>query len=92
LFRIIEPVSGSIYIDSIDITKVGLHDCELFITHYCEIKLELFSVRSNLAIVPQNADLFEGTLRENIDPVELYSDVDIWNALEQVRCISVYIY
>ena len=31
LFRIIEPVSGSIYIDSVDITKVGLHDCGLFI-------------------------------------------------------------
>ena len=26
LFRIIEPVSGSILIDSIDITKLGLHD------------------------------------------------------------------
>jgi len=43
-----------------------------------------FSVRSILAIVPQNSDLFEGTLRENIDPVGLYSDMDIWNALDQV--------
>jgi ABC-type bacteriocin/lantibiotic exporter with double-glycine peptidase domain len=33
LFRIIEPVSGSIYIDSVDITKVGLHDCKLFIIY-----------------------------------------------------------
>jgi len=31
LFRIIEPVAGSIYIDSVDITKVGLHDRKLFI-------------------------------------------------------------
>jgi len=67
LFRIIEPVSGSIYIDSVDITKIGLHN-----------------LRSVLAIVPQNAELFEGTLRENIDPVGLYSDVDIWDTLEQV--------
>jgi len=68
LFRIIEPVSGTIRIDSIDITKVGLYD-----------------LRSILAIVPQNADLFEGTLRENIDPIGLYSDIDIWNALDQVH-------
>jgi ABC-type multidrug transport system fused ATPase/permease subunit len=29
--------------------------------------------------------LFEGTLRENIDPVGTYQDVDIWRALGQVR-------
>jgi ATP-binding cassette subfamily C (CFTR/MRP) protein 1 len=41
-------------------------------------------VRSGLSIVPQSPDLFEGTLRENIDPVGEYSDVDIWIAIEQV--------
>jgi ABC-type transport system involved in cytochrome bd biosynthesis fused ATPase/permease subunit len=41
-------------------------------------------VRSTLSIVPQSPDLFEGTLRENIDPVGEYSDADIWIALEQV--------
>jgi len=41
-------------------------------------------VRSALSIVPQSPDLFEGTLRENIDPVGKYSDADIWIALEQV--------
>ena len=28
LFRIIEPASGTICIDGLDITKVGLHVCE----------------------------------------------------------------
>ncbi|KAF9473354.1 multidrug resistance-associated ABC transporter [Pholiota conissans] len=68
LFRIIEPVTGTILIDSIDVTKVGLHD-----------------LRSGLSIVPQSPDLFEGTLRENIDPVGEYSDADIWIAIEQAH-------
>ena len=45
-------------------------------------------VRSAISIVPQNPDLFEGTLRENIDPVGEYQDVDIWTALEHV-CLRV---
>ena len=35
--------------------------------------------------MPQSPDLFEGTLRENIDPVGTYQDADIWRALGQVR-------
>jgi len=42
-------------------------------------------VRSGVSIVPQSPDLFEGTLRENIDPVGIYQDADIWRALGQAR-------
>ena len=42
-------------------------------------------MRSGISIVPQSPDLFEGTLRENIDPVGTYQDADIWSALGQVR-------
>lgn len=45
----------------------------------------LCTVRSAVSIVPQSPDLFEGTLRENIDPVGTYQDADIWRALGQVR-------
>ncbi|KAF5388715.1 hypothetical protein D9757_004866 [Collybiopsis confluens] len=68
LFRIIEPVQGTILVDGIDITKIGLHD-----------------LRSSISIVPQSPDLFEGTLRENIDPVGEHSDADIWDSLAQVH-------
>ncbi|KAG0695819.1 P-loop containing nucleoside triphosphate hydrolase protein [Suillus ampliporus] len=73
LFRIIEPASGTIFIDKVDISKLGLHD-----------------LRSAISIVPQNPDLFEGTLRENIDPVGEYQDVDIWTALEHSH-LKVYV-
>ena len=42
------------------------------------------TVRSGISIVPQSPDLFEGTLRENIDPIGEHADVDIWIALGQV--------
>lgn len=71
LFRIIEPCSGKILIDGVDITKIGLHD-----------------LRSSIAIVPQSPDLFEGTLRENIDPLGEHQDVDIWTALQHVHLKS----
>lgn len=41
-------------------------------------------MRSVISIVPQSPDLFEGTLRENIDPVGEHSDINIWTALDQV--------
>uniref|UniRef100_A0A6G1SLE4 ABC-type glutathione-S-conjugate transporter n=1 Tax=Aceria tosichella TaxID=561515 RepID=A0A6G1SLE4_9ACAR len=65
LFRILERTSGTILIDSLDITKFGLHD-----------------IRSRLTIIPQDPVLFSGTLRFNLDPLRLYSDLDIWRALE----------
>ena len=42
-------------------------------------------MRSGISIVPQSPDLFEGTIRENIDPTGVSQDADIWVALEQVR-------
>ncbi|RPD60042.1 metal resistance protein YCF1 [Lentinus tigrinus ALCF2SS1-7] len=71
LFRIIEPASGTICIDGVDITKIGLHD-----------------LRSAISIVPQSPDLFEGSIRDNIDPMGVSSDADIWVALEQTHLKS----
>ncbi|XP_042518589.1 ABC transporter C family member 3-like [Macadamia integrifolia] len=68
LFRLFEPTSGQIWIDGINISKIGLHD-----------------LRSRLSIIPQEPTMFEGTLRSNLDPLEEYTNEQIWEALDKCQ-------
>lgn len=45
--------------------------------------------RSRLAIIPQNPFLFSGTIRENVDPLEQYTDLHIYRALEKCKVHSL---
>ncbi|GAA5881682.1 hypothetical protein JCM3774_005336 [Rhodotorula dairenensis] len=67
-FRFIEPSSGNITIDGLDINTLRLED-----------------LRSRLTIVAQEAALFAGTLRFNLDPFDEHSDRDVWDALRRVQ-------
>lgn len=42
-------------------------------------------VRSAISIIPQESQMFEGTMRENVDPTGVHEDADIWTALEQAH-------
>ena len=66
LMRIIELERGSIEIDGVDISKIGLED-----------------LRSKIAIIPQEPLLFSGTIRDNLDPFNNYTDEEIWSALQR---------
>jgi ATP-binding cassette subfamily C (CFTR/MRP) protein 1 len=47
--------------------------------------MSLSTLRGALGIIPQEATLFEGSLRSNLDPLGEHSDADIWEAVQ--RCV-----
>ena len=57
----------------------------IFIDDYDCRKLGLKDLRSNIAIIPQDPQLWEGTLRDNIDPTGTYNDEEMWKSLTQAR-------
>ncbi|KAL7752369.1 hypothetical protein RI367_002415 [Sorochytrium milnesiophthora] len=69
LFRLAEPSpAGSITIDGVNISDIGLHD-----------------LRSRLSIIPQSLFLFQGSVRYNLDPLEQFTDKEVWEALAAVK-------
>lgn len=45
----------------------------------------LLDLRRRLAIIPQDAALFEGTIRDNLDPRHVHDDTELWSVLDHAR-------
>ncbi|KNC81099.1 hypothetical protein SARC_06560 [Sphaeroforma arctica JP610] len=65
LFRLVEVSNGVIEIDGIDVSTLGLDDLR----------------GRGVCIIPQDPVLFSGTLRDNLDPFEEYTDTQMQQAL-----------
>lgn len=72
-FRFVDFDSGSILIDGVDIAQ----------------EVDLHTLRSKLTIIPQNAVLFSGTIRENLDPWVEHTDEECERALHSVSIRTI---
>ena len=45
----------------------------------------LKTLRSAIAVIPQDPVLFQGSIRFNIDPFNLAKDTEVWKALEEAN-------
>ena len=71
LFRLVEIENGTITLDGVDLSSLGLSDIR--------------GRKNGMFILPQDPAVFAGSIRTNLDPFDSLSDEDILKALELVN-------
>ncbi|VEU20987.1 DEKNAAC101911 [Brettanomyces naardenensis] len=61
---------------------------KIFIDNVDISKLGLHTLRKSLSIIPQDPELFEGCIRENLDPFHEKSDDKLWDSLRRSGLIE----
>ncbi|CAM1323224.1 Sur (predicted) [Pycnogonum litorale] len=62
---------------------IDIAEGSIFVDDVDVTSVPLRMLRSRLSIIPQDAVLFSGTIRENIDPDSMHSDEELWEALKR---------
>ncbi|XP_059488287.1 ATP-binding cassette sub-family C member Sur [Neocloeon triangulifer] len=73
LFGMVEAFEGRLLIDGLDVLK----------------DVPLSTLRSRLSAIPQDAIMFGGSLRDNLDPRADFSDAQLWDALDVAQMKTV---
>lgn len=68
---------------------VDIQDGKIYVAGLDTSDIEPRKLRRMVLTLPQETLIFQGTLRENIDPRRERSDQDIWTALEACQISSV---
>jgi len=71
LFRLVEIEEGTITLDGVDLSKLGLSDVR--------------GRNNGMFILPQDPAVFQGTIQTNLDPFALHDDDSVIKALELVK-------
>ncbi|CAC5389793.1 ABCC1 [Mytilus coruscus] len=61
---------------------------KIIIDGECIAEMGLHDLRQKLTILPQDPVLFSGSLRMNLDPIDQYSDEQLWKSLEHAHLKS----
>ncbi|KAL4462373.1 hypothetical protein ABPG72_003266 [Tetrahymena utriculariae] len=63
-------------------------NCDIQIDGHSIKKLGLHTLRSGISIIPQTPFIFSGTIRRNIDPLNEYTDDEIYSVLEDINLLE----
>ncbi|XP_026807194.1 probable multidrug resistance-associated protein lethal(2)03659 isoform X3 [Rhopalosiphum maidis] len=69
--------------------RLALNEGNIIIDNFEIHELGLHELRSKLTFIPQEPVLFSGTIRNNLDLYDEYSDHEIWSVLNEVELKDV---